>query len=73
VLGTEQVEVPAGKFDALVIRPTIKAKGVFSESGRAQIWISNDENHLLLQMTSHLKFGTLSLHLRSRAFRPQPE
>ena len=73
VLRTERIEVPAGKFDALVIRPTIKAKGVFSESGRAQVWISNDENHLLLQMTSHLKFGTLSLHLRSRAFRPQPD
>ena len=73
VLRTEAIEVPAGKFDALVIRPTIKAKGVFSESGRAQVWISNDENHLLLQMTSHLKFGTLSLHLRSRAFRPQPD
>jgi len=73
VLRTEPIEVPAGRFDALVIRPTIKAKGVFSESGRAQVWISNDENHLLLQMTSHLKFGTLSLHLRSRAFRPQPD
>jgi hypothetical protein len=73
VLRTERIEVPAGRFDSLVLRPTIKAKGVFSENGRAQIWISNDENHLLLQMTSHLKFGTLSLHLRSRAFRPQPD
>ena len=44
----------------------IKAKGIFSEDGRAQIWISNDADHLLLQMTSHLKFGSLSLHLKSR-------
>jgi uncharacterized protein DUF3108 len=66
VLGRDTVEVPAGRFDALVIRPVIKAKGIFSEDGRAQIWISNDADHLLLQMTSHLKFGSLSLHLKSR-------
>ena len=73
VLRTESVEVPAGRFDALVIRPVIKAKGVFSENGRAQLWISNDADHVLLQMTSHVAFGSLSLHLRSRAFRPQPD
>jgi len=66
VLGRDTVEVPAGRFDALVIRPVIKAKGIFSEDGRAQIWISNDGDHTLLQMTSHLKFGSLSLHLKSR-------
>jgi hypothetical protein len=66
VLGRDTVEVPAGKFDALVIRPVIKAKGIFSEDGHAQVWISNDADHLLLQMTSHLKFGSLSLHLKSR-------
>ena len=66
VLGRDTVEVPAGRFDALVIRPVIKAKGIFSEDGRAQVWISNDADHVLLQMTSHLKFGSLSLHLKSR-------
>jgi hypothetical protein len=66
VLGRDTLDVPAGRFDALVIRPVIKAKGIFSEDGRAQIWISNDSDHLLLQMTSHLKFGSLSLHLKSR-------
>ena len=47
----------------------IKAKGVFSEDGRAQVWISNDSEHLLLQMTSHLKIGSISLHLKSRTVR----
>ena len=69
VLGRDTVDVPAGRFDALVIRPVIKAKGIFSQDGRAQVWISNDVDHVLLQMTSHLKFGTLSLHLRSRSVR----
>ena len=73
VLRTDTVDVPAGRFDALVARPTIKAKGVFSENGRAQVWISNDADHVLVQMTSHLKFGTLSLQLRSRANRVLPD
>ena len=69
VLGRDSVDVPAGRFDAIAIRPVIKAKGIFSEYGRAQIWISNDADHVLLQMTSHLKFGSLSLHLKSRKVR----
>jgi hypothetical protein len=73
VLGRDRIDVPAGRYDALVVRPVIKAKGVFSENGRAQIWISDDADHILLQMTSHLKFGTLSLHFRSRAIRKAAE
>ena len=73
VLGRDTVDVPAGRFDALVIRPVIKAKGVFSEDGRAKVWLSNDADHLLLQMTSHLKFGSISLHLKSRRIRDGAE
>jgi Protein of unknown function (DUF3108) len=69
VLGADRIDVPAGRYNALVIRPVIKAKGVFSEDGRAQVWISDDADHLLLQMTSHLKFGSLSLQFRSRTVR----
>ena len=73
VLGRDTVDVPAGRFDALVIRPVIKAKGVFSEDGHAQVWISNDADHVVLQMTSHLKIGSISLHLRSRTVRPRAD
>src|SRR5437773_2143430 len=33
VLRRERVSVPAGQFDAVVVRPIINAKGVFSENG----------------------------------------
>jgi hypothetical protein len=69
VLGRDTVDVPAGRFDALVIRPVIKAKGIFSKDGHAKVWISNDADHVLLQMTSQLKIGSISLHLRSREVR----
>lgn len=73
VLKRDTIDVPAGRFGALVIRPVIKAKGVFSEDGHAQVWISDDANHYLLQMTSHLKIGSISLHLRSRSVKPAPD
>jgi hypothetical protein len=38
-----------------------------------EVWISDDADHYVLQMNSHLKFGTISLHLRSRSVKPSPE
>jgi hypothetical protein len=65
VLRRERVKVPAGTFDAVVIQPIIKSKGIFSEGGRAEIWISDDDRRMILQLKSNLKFGSLNLYLRS--------
>jgi hypothetical protein len=63
VLRRERVKVPAGTFDAVVIQPVIKTKGVFSESGHAELWISDDDRHMIVQMKSQLSFGSLDLYL----------
>ena len=63
VLRRERVKVPAGTFDAVVIQPVIKTKGVFSEDGHAELWISDDERRMILQMKSRLSFGSLDLYL----------
>lgn len=65
VLRRERVKVPAGTFDAVVIQPVIKTKGVFSEDGHAELWISDDERRMILQMKSRLSFGSLDLYLTS--------
>jgi hypothetical protein len=65
VLRRERVTVPAGTFDALVLRPIIKAKGIFGEGGQAEVWVSDDDRRIVLQMRSRLSFGNISLHLRS--------
>ena len=64
VLRRERLTVPAGTYDAIVVRPTIKTKGVFGEGGRAEMWFSADSARVLLQMQSKLKFGSLNLYLR---------
>lgn len=68
VLRKERIKVPAGEFDAIVIQPIIKAKGIFSEGGQAEIWLTDDDKRIMLQMKSKLSFGSLNLYLRS--YRP---
>lgn len=65
VLRREQVKVPAGTFNAIVIRPSIKTKGIFSENGHAEVWLSDDASRIMLQMKSKLSFGSLNLYLKS--------
>ena len=71
VVRREKVKVPAGEFNAIVIEPTIKTNGIFKEGGKASIWLSDDENHIMLQMKSRVSsLGSLNVYLKS--FRPSP-
>ncbi len=65
VLRRERVQVPAGTFNTIVIQPIIKTRGIFSEGGEAQVWITDDERRMIVQLKSKLKFGSLNLYLRS--------
>jgi hypothetical protein len=65
VLRRERIRVPAGTFEAIVIQPVIKTKGIFSENGHAEIWLSDDDRHIMLQLKSKLSFGSLNLYLKS--------
>jgi hypothetical protein len=64
VLRKERIKVPAGEFNAVVVRPAIKSKGIFSDNSNAEIWFSDDSLRLMLRMKSGLPFGTLQLELK---------
>ena len=70
VMRKERIRVPAGEFDAIVVQPIIKTPGIFSENGRAEVWLSDDKNRIMLQMKSALSFGSINLYLTS--YRPAP-
>lgn len=72
VLRRERVKVPAGTFNAIVIQPVIKTKGIFSENGHAEIWLSDDDRKIMLQLKSRLSFGSLNLYLKSYFPSPNP-
>lgn len=69
VLRRDTIQVPAGRFPALVVQPIFESK-LFNEGGHAEVWLSDDPNHIMLQMKSRVKFGSLSLYLKS--YRPSP-
>jgi hypothetical protein len=62
-LRREAVSVGAGTFAATVVKPTIRANGLFSENGDAEVWFSEDAaRYPLLVKTRFAKFSlTLSL------------
>lgn len=64
VLRKERVSVPAGEFDAVVLQPTFQTKGIFSENGKAEVWITDDSRRMMVQMKSKLSFGSLNLYLK---------
>jgi hypothetical protein len=65
VLRREEIEVPAGTFQTIVVRPIIKAGGLFGEGGEAQVYFTDDEDRRLVRLESRVPVvGSLSLHLR---------
>ena len=64
VVRKETIKVPAGTYQTVVIQPVIKSKGIFSEKGHAEMWLTDDSRRLLVQMKSDLSIGSLNLYLR---------
>jgi hypothetical protein len=70
VVRTDTIDVPAGRFPAIVIQPIFKSK-LFSEGGHGEIWLSDDDNHIMLQMKSSLgRLGSINFYLKS--YHPSP-
>jgi hypothetical protein len=65
VLRRERIKVPAGEFEAIVLQPKIKAKGIFAENANAEVWIADDDTRMMLQMKTKLPFGAVTFQLRS--------
>jgi hypothetical protein len=66
VVRRERVKVPAGEFNAWVLQPKIKAKGIFAEGANAEVWLQDDDGRAMLQMRTHLTFGSVLFQLRER-------
>jgi hypothetical protein len=64
VLRKEHITVPAGEFDAVVLKPVIQSNGLFSVKGDAEVWLADDPSHTLLRLRSKLPLGTLYLELK---------
>lgn len=63
VLRRQTVRVPAGRFETVVVRPVIKASGMFGEDGRAEVYISDDEHRIIVRLSARMKAGEMEMFL----------
>jgi hypothetical protein len=63
VLRRERVTVPAGTFNTIVVRPLIRTSGLFSDGGEAEVFYTDDERRLIVQLRTKVSFGTLNMQL----------
>lgn len=64
VVRREQVQTPAGTFNALLVEPQMASGGVQREE-RLFIWYSDDERHVPVRIRTEVKFGSVTATLRS--------
>jgi hypothetical protein len=64
-LRQDTVTVNAGTFATTVVKPSIKANGLFSENGDAQIWFSDDAARYPVQVKTKFAKFSLTLSLQS--------
>jgi hypothetical protein len=66
VLRRETITVPAGTFNTIVVQPIIQTDGLFGEGGRAEVYLTDDDRRLLVQLRSRVPLiGSLQLNLQS--------
>jgi hypothetical protein len=65
VLRREEVEVPAGKFNCLVVKPILKATGLFKQTGELTVWLTDDQYKIPVLMKSKVAVGSISTELKS--------
>jgi hypothetical protein len=66
VVKREKMELPDGReVNCLVLNPVVGDDGVFAPRAQAQLWITEDEKRIPVQIRSKLPFGTVTLRLES--------
>jgi hypothetical protein len=63
VIRREAVTVPAGTFNTILVHPEITTSAIFSQNGRAELWLSDDSLHIPVKLQTSLPFGSINLYL----------
>jgi hypothetical protein len=63
ILGHQQVETDAGTFECSVIEPMVVQGGLFKNEGSIKIWMTDDDNHMPVKMSSKILIGEIEAKL----------
>jgi hypothetical protein len=71
VLGRDTLDLPAGRFPTIVVRPVIQGRGILEEAKEPRMWLTDDARRLMVQLK--LKFASIAtITLRLREIRDTP-
>jgi hypothetical protein len=60
VLRKEKVEVPAGEFNTIVVKPLMQSEGIFYRKGEIYIWLTDDERRIPVLLKTKVKIGSVN-------------
>ena len=63
VLRREEIRVPAGRFQTIVLRPEIATDGMFGEGGKAEVYLTDDEYRTPVRLKTSLSIGSGNMYL----------
>ncbi len=62
-LGRETIDVPAGKFDCVIVEPLVKEGGLFKHEGNIIIWLTDDELKMPVKVRTKIIIGHVEAKL----------
>lgn len=63
VLRKEQITVPAGSFDTVLVKPLMKSEGIFASRGEIYIWLTDDERRIPVRLKMKIRIGSVTANL----------
>lgn len=63
ILRRETVDVPAGRFNCIVVEPMLQAAGVFKQEGEVKVWLTDDRLKMPVLMKSKVLVGSIHAEL----------
>ena len=63
VLKREEIRVPAGRFQTIVVEPIIPELGAFQAKKKPRVWITDDERRIIVKLQTSVPVGPVALNL----------
>lgn len=59
ILNKERLETPAGIFDTILVKPSLKFEGIFQRKGDVYVWVTDDSLKMPVRMKSKIVIGSI--------------
>lgn len=62
-LGKETIQVPAGKFECIIVEPLVKEGGLFKSEGSIIVYLTNDDVRMPVRVKTKVVIGSIDADL----------